>query len=351
MSTITDVAKAAGVSVATVSRALRGLDRVSPQTRERVVRAAEELHFVASPTATSLASGRTRVVAVVAPFLSRWFFATLVSSIDRTLRSHDHHVLLFDLEDDRFDRRRELTRSMLWKRVDGLISLTVPFTQTEMVLLDRLGLPHVTIGATVPGRPLVRIDDAEAARTATEHVLGLGHIRVAYVGAVSPSVALAQVPEHRLDSFRETMLARGLEYYADWTVGSDWTAAAAVRDITPLLQEADRPTAVVAASDEMAIGVLQAARRLRIRVPEELSVVGIDDFYLSAIMDLTTVRQDVVAQGAQAATMLLALLDGEDGVESTVTLPTELVVRGSTGPAPVTGRPHRERHSPSTSNV
>ena len=94
MSTITDVAKAAGVSVATVSRALRGLDRVSPATRAKVLKVASEMDYVASPTATSLASGRTRVVAVVAPFLTRWFFATLVSAIEKTLRPHGHHVLL-----------------------------------------------------------------------------------------------------------------------------------------------------------------------------------------------------------------------------------------------------------------
>ena len=126
ISTITDVARVAGVSVATVSRALRGLDRVSPETRERVLRVAEDLHYVASPTATSLASGRTRVVAVVAPFLTRWFFATLVSAIEKTLRAQGHHVILFDLEDDSFDQRLPLTQNMLWKRVDGVITLNVP---------------------------------------------------------------------------------------------------------------------------------------------------------------------------------------------------------------------------------
>src|SRR5687768_3396945 len=126
MSTITDVARAAGVSVATVSRALRGLDKVSPETRARVRRVAAELEYVASPTAASLASGRTRVVGVVAPFLTRWFFATLVSGIEKSLRDHGHHVMLFGLEDESFDRRMRLTQSLLWKRVDGLVILNIP---------------------------------------------------------------------------------------------------------------------------------------------------------------------------------------------------------------------------------
>ncbi|HET9726808.1 MAG TPA: LacI family DNA-binding transcriptional regulator, partial [Gemmatimonadales bacterium] len=113
MSTIHDVAKAAGVSVSTVSRALRGLDRVSPQTRDRVTKAALDLRYVASPTASSLASGRTRVVAVVVPFLTRWFFATLISGIEKALRRQGHHVLLVDLEGESFDSRLRLSQDML----------------------------------------------------------------------------------------------------------------------------------------------------------------------------------------------------------------------------------------------
>ncbi|HQK30941.1 MAG TPA: LacI family DNA-binding transcriptional regulator, partial [Phycicoccus sp.] len=126
MSTITDVAREAGVSVATVSRALRGLDRVSADTRERVLKVAQELDYVASPTATSLASGRTQVVGVVAPFLTRWFFASIVSAIEKSLRARSHHVLLFDLEDDSYDSRLSLSQNMLWKRVDGVITLNLP---------------------------------------------------------------------------------------------------------------------------------------------------------------------------------------------------------------------------------
>jgi DNA-binding LacI/PurR family transcriptional regulator len=173
MSTIADVAREAGVSVATVSRALRGLDRVSPETRDRVMQVAEDLHYVASPTATSLASGRTRVVAVVTPFLNRWYFATLVSAIGKTLRDHGHHVLLFDLEGD-YHNRLELTREMLWKRSDGVIVLNIPLLDREVELLDRVGLPAVAVGIPLPGSPLVAIDDAEAVRVATQHLIDLG---------------------------------------------------------------------------------------------------------------------------------------------------------------------------------
>lgn len=335
MSTITDVAREAGVSVATVSRALRGLDRVSPRTRDKVLEVAERLHYVASPTATSLASGRTGVVGVVAPFLTRWFFASLVSAIEKELRSEGHHVLLFDLEDDSYDSRLSLSQEMLWKRVDGVISLNIPMTTDELELLDRLHLPVVAIGTPAPGWPLVCIDDQEVMQTATEHIIGLGHTKIAYIGVVPQNVAHVQTPATRLQAFRETLAAHGLTPNEQWVLGSDWTADAAHVDAVHLLRERDRPTAIVAASDEMAIGVLSAATALGIRVPDELSVIGIDDFYLSQVMGLTTVRQEVGIQGQTAARVLLeTLVKGQPLDLSTHTIPTELVVRSSTGAPP-----------------
>ena len=120
-----------------------------------------------------------------------------------------------------------------------------------------------------------------------------------------------------------------------WILGSDWTAEAAARDSLVLLSGDDRPTAIVAASDEMAIGVRESARRLGLRVPEDLSVMGVDDYVLSEVLGLTTVRQDVGAQGQRAAEILLAtLLEGAETTELEVVVPTQLVVRDSTGPAP-----------------
>lgn len=328
------MARVAGVSVATVSRALRGLDRVSPETRERVLRVAEDLHYVASPTATSLASGRTRVVAVVAPFLTRWFFATLVSAIQKTLRAHGHHVMLFDLEDDDFDQRLPLSQNMLWKRVDGVITLNIPMTPDEVALVERLDLPLVAIGTPVQGRACVRIDDAQATRTAMDHLIGLGHERIGYIGAVPANVAHIRTPQSRLAAFRSVLRDAGLEYHDDWVLASDWTADSAARDSRAMLGLDNGPTAFLAASDEMAIGVRESARSMGIDVPGDLSVIGIDDYVLSAVLGLTTVRQDVAGQGHLAAELLLrALVDGEQSSDEVI-VPTELVVRESTGPAP-----------------
>ena len=333
MSTITDVARAAGVSVATVSRALRGLDRVNPETRARVRRVAAELEYVASPTAASLASGRTRVVGVVAPFLTRWFFSTLISGIEKTLRSYGHHVLLFDLEDESFDRRMRLTQSMLWKRVDGVIVLNIPMDEQEQALIDRLDLPVVTVGNVVGTWPCVRIDDRAAMTLATEHVLDLGHTEVAYVGAVPTQSAHLQTPQDRRTAFLDALAARGLSCPDAWVIESDWTATGARRDAHDLLTGERRPTAVVAASDEMAFGVMALARRLGLEVPRDLSVVGIDDHELADVLDLTTVRQDVDALGRRAGRILIhRLLDDGSPLPPDTLFPVELVVRASTAP-------------------
>lgn len=332
MSTISDVAQAAGVSVATVSRALRGLDRVSPTTRENVLRAAVKLHYVASPPASSLASGRTRVIGVVTPFLNRWFFAALISSIEKTIREHALHVLLFGLEDS-VNERLLITSDMLWKRVDGLIALNVTMTQPEAALLRRLRLPLVTVGNAYPGWPSVRIDDVVAVTTGVEHLVALGHREIAFAGAVHRPNAYGRVPMDRRRSFVEAMRDHDLAVRRSWIRRSDWTASDAARDAMKFLSHQDRPTAVLAASDEIALGVMASAMQLGVRVPEELSVVGIDDHPFADAFGLTTVRQDVDAQGRAAVSVLMRQLGAPNGSDTGETLfPTSLVQRRSTAP-------------------
>lgn len=332
--TIHDVAAAAGVSVATVSRALRGLDRVNESTRERVFAAADELHYVASPSASSLASGRTGVIGVAVPFGDRWFFATVLSSIARRVRTEGYQVLLLDLEQQgQHEQRLPLTSDMLAKRLDGIITVNIAVTGAETALIDRLGIPLVSVGTQVPGRPLVRIDDSAAARLATEHVVGLGHTKIGYVGRVPPQSAGLTTPAHRFEAFTQVLAEHRIALRSSWVLDSDWTMDDAFRDATALLTRAHRPTALVVGSDEMAFGVMNAARRLGVQVPRDLSVVGIDDHPFSDVLDVSTVRQDVVGQGLAAANILLPALRGRRQDPSLIqTEDIRLIERGSTAP-------------------
>ena len=178
----------------------------------------------------------------------------------------------------------------------------------------------------------MRIDDRAAMALATQHIIDLGHTEIAYVGVVPATSAHLQTPLDRRAAFTATLSRAGLSCPPEWVIESDWTAPGAARDILPLLTGTHRPTAVVAASDEMAIGVMCAARRLGLRVPEDLSVVGIDDHALSGVLDLTTVRQEVDLQGRQAGEILIQQLQGRGAPPDETVLPIKLMVRGSTRP-------------------
>ena len=238
--------------------------------------------------------------AVVAPFLTRWFFATLVSAIEKSLRARGHHVILFDLEDDSYDQRLPLSQNMLWKRVDGVITLNVPMTTEEVELVDRLGLPLVAIGSPVPGRACVRIDDQAAMRTAVEHLAGLGHTRIGYIGAVPQNVAHIQTPQDRLEAFLVAVgragpdLRRrlGARLRLDGRGRRPRQRRAAVRGRTARPRSSRPRTRWPSAC-------ARAPGDSGMRVPEDLSIIGIDDYVLSGVLGLTTVRQDVAGLGTR----------------------------------------------------
>ena len=339
MTSIKDVARTVGVSTATVSRALRGLPRVSESTRDRVLQAAADLDYVASPSAAGLASGQTRAVGVVVPFVSRWFFASVVQGVEALLREAGYDLLLYNLGGDAEARRRVFTTHLLRKRVDAVLVLSLTPTQQEIAALAKLHRPVAVIGATVPGWASVRIDDVDAACTAMQHLLALGHRRIAHLGGALTNQLDFAAPRHRLDGYRLAMSTAGLTIHRRWEVTTDFTVQGGVGGMTTLLQLAPsvRPTAVFAASDEMAIGAVAAVRRAGLRVPQDISVIGIDDHEMSEFFDLTTVAQPAREQGRLAASLLLAALNPlcpPEDLAPSHTVATTLVVRGTTSRPP-----------------
>ncbi|HLU59454.1 MAG TPA: LacI family DNA-binding transcriptional regulator [Pseudonocardia sp.] len=332
MSTIRDVAEAAGVSIATVSRALHGLPRVSEETRRRVLAAAAELRYVASPSAASLASGQTNAIGVVAPFVNRWYFAVIVHSAEERLRKAGYDLLLYSLGTNAHERRRAFAGTLLRKRVDGVLVLGLHPTPEEVAALSAVGGPVAIVGAEVPGWASVRIDDEAAARCAVRHLLDLGHRRIGFIGG-DDELHTAMPADRRL-GYRAELAAAGLPTRPELEAVGGFTVTGGHDAAERLLALPERPTALFAASDEMAMGALQAARRSGLRVPEDVSVIGIDDHEMAHLMELTTVAQPVVAQGTLAAEMILAALTEPERPPPAVTVPTELVVRGSTGPPP-----------------
>jgi DNA-binding LacI/PurR family transcriptional regulator len=329
---IEDVAREAGVSTATVSRALRGLPNVSEETRQSVTSVARRLGYVVSRSASRLATGRTFAIAVVAPFLDRWFFAQAVSAIERELQQSGFDALLVGLREPH-EGRPEFDPAILRGRVDGVVVLTVPLTGQELDGVRLLDLPTVFVGAAVPGAMSVRIDDITVGRVATEHLLELGHTRIAYVGGDPLQPLSFTAPSDRRAGWLAAVRSAGIEPPSSYDAVGHFTAQGGLVAGQRLLALRKRPTGIVCASDEMALGVLIAARRAGVDVPEGLSVVGVDGHELGELAGLTTVVQPVLEQGALAARMVLAALRGELPRRSEhVVLPVHLAVRDSTAP-------------------
>ncbi|SDS05848.1 LacI family DNA-binding transcriptional regulator [Paraoerskovia marina] len=331
MTGIEEVAQAAGVSTATVSRALRGLPNVSTATRERVMREAERLGYVASPSASSLASGRTRTVGLLTPWVNRWFFANVIDGVERTLRSLGYDVLLYTFDVAGGAPRRRVDPAVLRRRVDGILVVGLPLDDDEVASLAALDHPLVFVGSGPAGHVTVRLDDDETGALATQHLIDLGHRVVGHITGVPDRVSSWSPPIGREAGYRMALADAGLEVDDSLVVNGDFDVEGGRSSVKELVRRRPDVTAIVASSDEMAMGAVLGARDQGWDVPGDLSIVGIDGHELGELVGLTTIAQDPYQQGADASLLLLDMLGGQRAPE-VVTYPTELVARTSAGP-------------------
>ena len=337
VSTLADVAKLAGVSKSTASRALSGRGSVSARTQTRVASAAEELGFVPSSAAESLATGRSRNIAVVTPFINRWFYAEVIDGVESALIGAGYDLTLYRLTDETDQRKSLFDYFLVRKGVDAVIALTLFISDDEVQKLRKLGKPIVGIGGQIPGIPTFSIDDVATTRRATEHLIELGHTRLVHVGGDQEKQLDFEVHSNRLKGFRQALSKAGLEQSPDF-FADDFDISGGYRSALNALRDADsRPTAVVAGSDEIAIGVMTAARELRIRIPDQLSIIGIDGHPLGETFGLTTMNQHPSRQGSMAVSEALAQLGGasDESDDSHLELQVDLKVRTSTAPPPL----------------
>lgn len=332
VASIEDVARQAGVSIATVSRALRGLPDVASSTRDRVLAAAAELNYVASPFAARLASGRTTTVGLVLPFVNRWFFAEVIATVETALRRAGFDLLLYNLGDQE-GRTRFFDVMPMRKRVDGVLVASLVLDEDEFSALAELHRPVGLLGIERAGVLSAGIDDIAAARQAVEHLTALGHRRIGLVGGDTDDPMRFTPPLHRRTGYRDALEAVGAGLHPELEQLGYFTVEGGGEAARRLLALPEPPTAIFTESDEMAYGAIREIRRAGLRVPEDISVMGFDDQPFSELMDLTTVRQPVAEQALDVTTRLLAVIaEAEDQLarDPAVVLPTELVVRGST---------------------
>jgi DNA-binding LacI/PurR family transcriptional regulator len=330
--TISDVAAQAGVGAGTVSRVLNDSPSVSEPTRRRVLAAIELLDYRPNPLARGLSRGRAHTFGVVVPFFPQPSAVERMRGVIESLSGSHYDLVLFNVESttERDQHFAELVRR---DRADGLLVMSMPPPAVAVTSLLGHGVPVVLVDAAADGIPCVVTDDVEGGSIATRHLVSLGHQRIAFLGDDPDNPFGFTSSLYREQGFRQAMADAGLDVDERLVRHGPHDRTVGRRLGEQLLALRSRPTAVFAASDILALGVLEAARSAGLDVPEDLSVVGFDDIDVSSWIDLTTVHQPLVESGRMGARLLLDALSDRPPEPTQHRLPLQLVVRSTTGPA------------------
>jgi LacI family repressor for deo operon, udp, cdd, tsx, nupC, and nupG len=326
---IGDVAERAGVSTATVSRTLASPDRVTPKTREAVMKAVRETGYVLNVAARNLRTSRTHVVLAVLPDASNIFFSQVLRGISDTLHPHGYSLVIADTANDPA-RERDHAEFIRGGRVDGVLLLNGRLLPSPAAKRKGHQLPTVSLCERIPGSRLPHVETAnrEAARAMTEHLLKLGHRRIGYL--TGPQ---ANVLEHdRFAGFRDALAAAGFAHDPQLVQPGDFSIAAGEAAASAYLARPRLPDAVFACNDAMAMGLIRGFTAAGVAVPGVISIAGFDDIEFAAAYNpaLTTVRQSRGQIGACAAAMLVDLMQGNKLTSRDIRLSAEVIMRDST---------------------
>jgi len=329
--TIRDLADAAGVSRSTVSRALSGKGYVAPPVRLRIQQAAEEFGYVPDALARHLRQRVSRSIGVLVSDLRNPFYAELAAGASQAAREQDHTMLLAD---DRGAAEDEIgaARAFVGQRAAGVVVTPTSAHVTAYLVRHRMPVVEVDRRSAGAACDAVVVDNEAAARRVGEHLVRLGHRRIALLFDEMDWTT----GQDRYAGYAAALRSAGLPIDDELVVASGWDIEGASAAARALLQRPTRPTAVFAANNVLAEGVWRTARQLGLRVPQDLSFVSFDDVpWMSMVTPgVTAVAQDAAALGAAAVARLLDRIADPAGPATTVVLPTELVERGSTGPLP-----------------
>lgn len=326
--TLAEIAKVAGVSMMTASRAVNNQPGVSNDKREEILRIAEDMGYSANRIAQRLSGGKSHVIGVIAQ-LHTLYTSDLVLGIGSASRAADYEMLVYSLSDT--ERRPPGSIiDLLRQIVDGVVVI-LPFQSDYLAMLAEADLPIVTIdeGFDLPF-PTIGADNYEGARLALLHLANLGHKRI---GFISGNEALASARD-RARAFSDMRAQLGLDRDASLVVAGNFMQQGGFEAAKQLVELPNPPTAIFAANDISAVGALSAIREAKLNVPADISLVGFDDVSVSDHVHprLTTVRQPIPQMARAAVNTLLAMIAGLEPPASRIVLPAELVVRDSTAP-------------------
>ena len=332
--TLRDVAIHAGVSKATASRVLNGSRQVDPGTRERVLKAMAELEYTPSNAARRLSFGRTLTINVVTSFLTRPQAAERLRGVEAVLSDSEFDLVIHNVET--IEKRDQYLRGLAFaQRTDGMLIISLPPREEDLRRLAAAAIPVVVIDVHAPaveGLPHVVGDDLAGGEAATMHLIELGHRRIAYIGDEFENPYGFTSSQHRYLGYRQALARAGIAIRPELVALGAHSRYEARELAAALVSSADAPSAIFAASDTQALGVVSAAHEAGLRVPDDLSVVGYDDIEIADYLELTTVRQRLFDSGRLGAQMLLSEVHARSATPPGVVLSPELVVRGTTAP-------------------
>lgn len=331
--TIYDIAKAAQVGIGTVSRVLNNHPSVSNETRARVLKVANNLNWHPHPYARGLAKQRTNSILAIVPFFSTYFFVEVLRGVQSKLREMDYDLILFGMNDPRHVEEL-LKRNSLRVRVDGVLFLSMPLPDAFIDEYHRLKIPIVAVDTYRNNVDSLYVENVKGARTATKHLLSLGHRRIGLLGASLRS----QPARERVDGYRQALEEQGVEIDPNLikTSGTSPVDGFSRECGYELMKEfihlgSRRPTAIFVTSDIQASGGLWAMEEAGIRCPEDIALVGFDDIELATHLRLTTMRQPMFEMGALAVGKLTERLDGLNTPPIQIPFVPQLIVRETCG--------------------
>lgn len=332
--TIRDVARQAGVGLGTVSRVINDSPQVSAATRKRVLEVIADLNYIPNPTARRLSLGKTLSIAVVVPFFTRPAQIERLRGIENSLAESEYDLIIYNVET--VQRRDECLHEIPRKeRTDGVIIIALSPCNEDIPYLARADVPIVLVDANHPSlSQLNRVitDDVAGGQLATQHLINFGHRRIGYISDYLETPFNFTSSRDRFSGYRAALQAAGIPFRPEYHLQGEHGVYEAYVMAMEMLALVEPPTAIFAASDTQAMGVLQAAREKNIHVPEDLSIIGYDDIELAEYMGLTTVRQLLYESGQRGVELLLDILQEQQAEPVCEILPIELVVRNTTAP-------------------
>ena len=330
--TIHNVAQEAGVGIGTVSRVVNNSPDVKPATRERVLAAIHRLNYKPDPIARSMISKRTNSIGTIVPFFTRPSFMELLRGVEAVIARLGRELVLYNVETsaqrDHFFRELPLHR-----KVDGLLIISLSPDDAAARRFRELGTPVVLIDAYSPLLTSLVVNNVEGAYQAVKRLIELGHRHIGFINGEIEGNFKFNTANDRLIGLHRALGEAGLLFEPEQVLISEWSRKGGKHAALQLLTQQKRPTAIFAASDVQAVGALEAARELGLRVPEQLSVIGFDGIEISELLELSTMQQPLQEMGELGASKLVELIENPSHPPELIRFDTKFVERRTTSPA------------------